>query len=310
MSHVLSVRNLTKQYNKQPSAPAVDGISFFLKQKEILGFLGPNGSGKTTTIQMLLGALLPTSGAIDYFGKDFSAHRTELLQHITFASTYLSMPYILTVQENLDVMGLLYGLTKQESRLRYMPLLERFGVASYLKSRVSSLSAGQVTRLMMVKAFFPKPKVVLLDEPTASLDPDVADEICTFLLEQRDEQETSIIFTSHKMDEVAVVCDRVIFLDQGKIIADDVPQALARKTGDFRLRLVVVEGISRAIAIAEEEKYLHKQEHRFFTVEIPEEKIPQYLNSLSQRGVVYSGIQIQEPSLEDYFLKIARRKRG
>jgi ABC-2 type transport system ATP-binding protein len=306
MSPVLSVRNLTKQYHS--SSLAVDAISFGLKKKEILGFLGPNGSGKTTTIQMLLGALLPTSGVIEYFGKDFAKHRTELLQHITFASTYLSMPYILTVEENLDVMGLLYGLAKKESRRRYLPLLERFGIAKYLNARVASLSAGQVTRLMMVKAFFSKPKVVLLDEPTASLDPDVANEICRFLIEQKEEEETSIIFTSHKMDEVALVCDRVIFLDQGKIIADDVPQALARKTGNFRLRLVLVEGISRAIAIADEEKLTYTQDNRFFTIEMPEEKIPRYLHALSHGGVLYSGIQIQEPSLEDYFLKIARKK--
>lgn len=310
MAHVLQVRDLTKCYPGEPPYLAVNRISFDLKKGEILGFLGPNGSGKTTTIQMLLGTLLTTSGTIHYFDRDFSLHREEILQNISFASTYLSLPYILTVRENLEVLGFLYGLNRKESRRRFEPLLERFGIVKYLNSRVSVLSAGQVTRLMMVKAFFIAPKIVLLDEPTASLDPDISRDICEFLLEQREKTGLSILFTSHKMEEVAKVCDRVIFLDKGKIIADDRPGNLAKKNTFFKVRLVILEDLQKAIDLANQAPYLCRSDHRSIEIEMEEAQIPQYLQRLSQSGVMYSAIQIEEPSLDDYFLKIARNSRA
>lgn len=309
MTSVLKVRDLTKCYPGTPPYIAVNRISFDLNKGEILGFLGPNGSGKTTTIQMLLGTLLKSSGTIHYFDRDFSLYREEVLQNVSFASTYLSLPYILTVSENLEVLGFLYGLSRKESRRKFEPLLERFGIARYRDCRVSVLSAGQVTRLMMVKAFFIDPKIVLLDEPTASLDPDISRDICEFLLEQRTKTGLSILFTSHKMEEVAQVCDRVIFLDKGKIIADDIPENLAKKNAFFRVRLVILEDIQKAIDIAHESKYLCKSDHRTIDVEMEEAQIPQYLQNLSKANVIYSGIQIEEPSLDDYFLKIARKSR-
>ena len=153
MSSVLSVQNLRKIYPKQDRA-AVDGISFALKESEILGLLGPNGSGKTTTIQMLLGTLSSTGGSVVYFGKDFATHRSEILQHVAYASAYTSLPWSLTIEENLLVFGRLYGLHSKESVRRFLPLLERFGIIDKLKARVAALSAGQITRLMLVKAFF------------------------------------------------------------------------------------------------------------------------------------------------------------
>jgi ABC-2 type transport system ATP-binding protein len=309
MTDVLKVRDLTKCYSGTPPYLAVNRISFNLKKGEILGFLGPNGSGKTTTIQMLLGTLLTSSGTIHYFDRDFFLHREEILQRVSFASTYLSLPYILTVAENLEVLGFLYGFSRKESRRRFDPLLERFGITRYRKERVSVLSAGQVTRLMMVKAFFIDPKIVLLDEPTASLDPDISRDICEFLLEQREKTGLSILFTSHKMEEVAQVCDRVIFLDKGKIIADDVPENLAKKNAFFRVRLVILEDMQKAIDIAGRAKYLCKSDHRTITVEMEEAQIAQYLQSLSGANVIYSTIQIEEPSLEDYFLKVVRESR-
>lgn len=309
MEFVLKVEELTKHYPGNPPAKAVDGISFSMKEGEILGFLGPNGSGKTTTIQMLLGTLLKTSGSISYFGKEFYANREKVLGKISFASTYLSLPYILTVAENLEIVGLLYGLSRKESRKRFDVLLERFDILKYRNRLVSVLSAGQLTRLMMVKAFFVEPKIVLLDEPTASLDPEISHDICQFLIEQREKKGLSILFTSHKMEEVSQVCDRVIFLTQGKIIADDSPTALAKQSAVFRARLVVVEKMEKAISIAKERNYLFRSDHRFLEVEMEEEQIPLYLHALSREDVVYSSIQIDEPSLDDYFLKIARRAR-
>lgn len=307
---ILSVKNLKKVFPGEPPVAAVDEISFDLKQGEILGLLGPNGSGKTTTIQMLLGTLTLTSGSIFYFGKDFAQNRSALLQSVSFASTYTSLPHILSVGENLEVFGCLYGLTRKESAKRFDPLLERFGILDKRHQRTGALSAGQTTRLMLVKAFFIEPKIVLLDEPTASLDPDIAKDICAFLLEQKEKKKISILFTSHRMDEVMEVCDRSIFLKQGKIIADDVPEKLARSVSKFRVRLVIVDGLKRTRSIAEALGYPYIIDHKSFEIQMDEGKIPEFLHTLSKADVAYASIQIEEPSLEDFFLQITKRSYG
>ena len=204
--------------------------------------------------------------------------------------------------------GRLYGLSPQESARRFDPLLERFGILDKKKSRVASLSAGQATRLMLIKAFFIQPKIVLLDEPTASLDPDMAKEMCEFILEQRDKMRVSILFTSHKMEEVSILCDRVIFLKKGKIIADDIPKNLAQSVSTFRLRLIIVDGMKRTVHLIEKKMFPYKVEHRSLEISMEEKEIPAFLNSLGQADVSYSNVKIDEPSLEDYFLQIARKK--
>lgn len=309
MTPVLSVTNLQKIYPSNKNHIAVDSISFDLKESEILGLLGPNGSGKTTTIQMLLGTLSVTDGSIEYFGKDFSKHRSEVLQHISYASAYTSLPWTLTAEENLNVFGRMYGLSPKESTERYEPLLYRFGLTDKRNARVSSLSAGQITRLMIVKAFFIQPKIVLLDEPTASLDPDVANEICEFILEQRDQAGLSILFTSHKMEEAAELCDRVVFLKDGKIIANDIPKNLALTVSPFRLRLTIIDGMKRTIGLAEKRGLSYKLDHNLIEIAINENDIPSFLNDIGQAFITYASITIEEPSLEEYFLQIARKKR-
>jgi ABC-2 type transport system ATP-binding protein len=307
MSSVLKVTNLRKKYSsKRGDFMAVDGISFELKKGEILGLLGPNGSGKTTTIQMLLGTLAITSGTIFYFGKDFLKNRSEIMQHVSFASAYTSLPFILTVEENLKCFGRLYGMT--DIRTKIDPLLDRFGLVEKRNAKVSSLSAGQVTRLMLVKAFFTNPQVVLLDEPTASLDPDIAHDVCSFLLEKREKMGLSILFTSHKMDEVAEVCDRVIVLKKGKLIADDLPRNLAKSISSFRLCLTIIDGMKRTISLAEQEKIAFEVTHRTITCSLDEKAIPRFLNLLMKAEISYASIQIEEPTLEDYFLTITGTK--
>lgn len=301
----LSVKKLKKVYGKKNPFTAVDEISFDMAPGEILGLLGANGSGKTTTIQMLLGTLSMTSGSIQYFGKEFPKHRTEILQHVSFASTYTSLPYILTVEENLKCYGYYYGI--KDVAAKTDPLLERFGILDKKKQPVSSLSAGQITRLMLVKAFFTNPKVVLLDEPTASLDPDVSLEVCKFLLEQRDKTGLSILFTSHKMDEVAELCDRTIFLKNGTIIADDLPENLAKSVSLYQLRLTITDGMKRLVSIAKKQNIPHQVEHRFITLSLDEKEIPSFLHTIMTAGISYASIQIEEPSLEDYFLKITEK---
>lgn len=303
MNPVLSVNNLRKTYGKKNAHFAVDGVSFDLNKGEILGLLGPNGSGKTTTIQMLLGTLALTSGSITYFGKDFLKHRSEILQNVSFASTYTSLPFALTVEENLKCFGRLYGFTNILKKID--PLLERFGLSEKRHTKVSALSAGQITRLMLVKAFFTDPKIVLLDEPTASLDPDMAHDVCSFILERREETGLSILFTSHKMEEVSEVCDRVVFLKKGKLIANDIPENLANSISSFRLRLTIIDGMKRTVSLANQEKISFEVSHRTITCSIEERDIPRFINLLMRAGVSYASIQIEEPTLEDYFIRIA-----
>lgn len=309
MSSVLSVQKLTKIYNKKKPFLAVDGISFELRAGEILGLLGPNGSGKTTTIQMLLGTLTPTSGSIVYFGKDFFTHRSASLQHVSFASTYTSLPWILTLAENLKVYGWLYGLDAKESEKRFDPLLERFGLLDKKNKKVVSFSAGQATRAMLVKAFFVRPQIALLDEPTASLDPDVSHEVCHFLLEEREKNGTSILFSSHKMEEVTALCDRAVFLKQGRIVADDVPKKLAQSISSYRVRLVIVDGMKRTEGLLRQKQCSFETNHRTIEASMEEKEIPQFLNALGKLDVSYTNIQIVEPKLEEYFLQLARDKR-
>lgn len=302
---VLTVSCLKKVYPGDPPFVAVDGISFQLHQGEILGLLGSNGAGKTTTIQMLLSTLSPSSGSIVYFGKDFVLHRSAILEQVAFASTYASMPYNLTVDQNLDVFSRLYGLSPQESKQRISLLLERFGIADKRKESVSRLSAGQVTRLMLVKAFMIRPRVALLDEPTASLDPDIAKDVVAFVLEHRREYGTSILYTSHNMAEVSEVCDRVLFMQRGRIVADDLPQNLARSVLTSKVRLQVGDGLKRTLGIATQLGLRYQVDHRTIELELDEEQISSLLSALAQAGVIYTHIQIVQPTLEDYFLHMS-----
>lgn len=307
MTAILSVESLCKRYQGKREHLAVDHISFKLNQGEILGFLGPNGSGKTTTIQMLLGTLSKTSGKIIYFGKDFETNRSETLNQISYASAYTSLPWALTLEENLNVFGYLYGFDRSESEKLYTPLLKRFGMDHLKKYSISSLSAGQVTKLMLVKAFFIEPKIVLLDEPTASLDPEMANEICDFILEERKRRGLSILFTSHKMEECATLCDRIIFLKNGKILADDTPKNLAKSIRGYRIKLLIVDGMKRLINLLESRKISFKLDNRNIEVNLEEENIPNLLHELSSKSIQYSSIKIEEPSLEDYFLQMSKR---
>ncbi len=309
-SAVLSVRDLRKVYpaKKAPPFVAVDGISFDLKKGEILGLLGPNGAGKTTTIQMLMSTLKPTSGVISYFGKNLKTHRSEVLKDVAFASTYVSLPWNLTIDQNLEVFGRLFGRAKKDWQKRKNELLERFGIYKKRGELVSRLSAGQITRLMLVKAFMVFPLIVLLDEPTASLDPDVAKDVCDFVLEQRDQMGVSILFTSHNMLEISEVCDRVLFLEKGKIIADDLPYNLARSVATSKVELVIGDGMKRAVATAEKLQLPHQVEHRMIQIHVDEKQIATLLSALADMKVSYTHITIIQPTLSDYFLHIAARQ--
>lgn len=310
MTSILKVTNLAKIYEPQKKGEkpfvAVDNISFELKHGEILGLLGANGAGKSTTISMLLGVLTPTSGQVTVMGKDFESNRSEILEHVTFASTYVKMPWRLTVMENLRIYGLMYGVAGEVFDRRVKKFLDRFGVWEQRNKTMNHLSAGQVTRVMLAKAFIPHPKIVLLDEPTASLDPEIAHQIRGFIKEQQKEFETSILYTSHNMDEVADVCDRVMFLKQGKIVAVDTPEKLANSVSIARMRLQVKDGLKRIAKLADKLKYQSEIKGREIEVVLDEHAVAEFLSKLAKQNISYTQISIAKPTLEDYFLSMTR----
>lgn len=289
----------------QQSFTAVNNISFSIEPGEIVGLLGPNGSGKTTTMQMLLGTLTPTSGKIEYFGKEFEGHRSEILQEIGFASSYLKLAPRLTIWENLDVFGRLYGLEHKERAQAIEKFLKFFGMWEIRNKEVGVLSAGQTTRVMLAKAFLAKPKIVLLDEPTASLDPDIAYDIRKFILKQRQDNGVSILIASHNMDEVSQLCDRVLVLKNGNILASDTPAALAARITTARVRLTIEEGLQEAIQYATAHNLTYVATNTGIAIEIDEQKVAALLISLARANITYTNIVIEKPTLEDYFLHIA-----
>jgi ABC-2 type transport system ATP-binding protein len=233
---ILEVGNLTKRFG---DSTAVDGISFDIRPGEILGLLGPNGAGKTTTIQMLLGLVTPTAGSIHMFGKDLARHREEILQQVNFSSTYISMPYSLTIEENLWVVAKLYGMT--DIRRRIDEVLKKVEMEDSRTKVTRKLSSGQMTRLALAKAILTEPKILFLDEPTASLDPDIAHKIRALLKEVRQSAGLSVLYTSHNMKEMEEMSDRIIFLQKGKIVAQGTAQEITQRFGQRDLEDVFLK---------------------------------------------------------------------
>jgi ABC-2 type transport system ATP-binding protein len=225
LKSIVEVRGLTKVFNTFKKA--VDGISFDMFEGEILGLIGPNGAGKTTTLQMLLGLTTPTGGQIRIFGLDIKTDREEILRQVNFSSSYISLPYSLTVEENLIVFSRLYGVKKYRERIT--ELLATFEIEEIRHTPTRRLSSGQITRVCLCKALLNSPRVLFLDEPTASLDPDIADKTRHLLKKIRGEQGLSILYTSHNMKEMEEMCDRVIFMDKGRIIAMGDPASIMRE---------------------------------------------------------------------------------
>lgn len=310
---ILSVKHLTKIFSSgwPPFTPsksftAVNDISFDLKHGEILGFLGHNGAGKTTTIQMLLGTLTPTSGTITYFGKDFATHRIDILKKVSTASGYDKLHARLTVWENLDVVGRIYNIAHDQRLAQIESVLKSFDMWSMRDKEMGSLSAGQTTRVMLAKAFLPNPEIVILDEPTASLDPHSAHEVRKFILEVKKQKGVSILFTSHNMEEVTQVCDRVLVLKDGAIIANSTPEKLATSVRTAHVHLHITQGLEILEQLLNSSYFNFTRERNDVSIVIDEQKIADLLSILAENKIKYSQISIDKPSLEDYFLTLAK----
>lgn len=305
-NNVLEVKNLTKKFNSRLGEfTAVDNISFSIKDGEILGLLGPNGAGKTTTIQMLLGVMEPTSGEIKYFGKNFKKHREEILQDVNFSSSYISLPRWFTILEILEVFARLYEIPDRKKRIE--KLLKEFEIEDLKNKQFYMLSAGEKTRLLLTKAFLNYPKIILLDEPTASLDVEIAVKVREFLKKEKAKYNVSMLFTSHNMSEVEEMCDRVMILNHGKIIADDDPESLARSISDAEIELFVKRDAEKLITLLQKTEMPFEQNKFNFRIVIDEKRIAEFLMLLAEEKIEYEEISINKPDLEDYFLQTIGR---
>ena len=236
MKNSIEVINLSKSYKTKK---AVNNINFKIDENEIVGLLGPNGCGKTTTIGMILGLLKPTSGQVLINGKNIENNKISILHKMNFISPYIELPKKLTVKQNLIVYGKLYNIQNLNQRINF--LSEKLRLGDLLDKITGELSSGQKNRVSLAKALINDPTVLLLDEPTAALDPETADFIRTFLEKYKEEKKISVLLASHNMDEVKRLCNSVMMMKDGNIVDSGTPEDLIEKYGQKNLEEVFLE---------------------------------------------------------------------
>jgi len=303
MEDILVVKNLVKKFGR---FNAVDNISFSIKEGEILGLLGPNGAGKSTTIQMLLGLTVPTSGSIRYFGKNFFIHKQEILARINYTSAFNELQNRTTVFQNLLVFAKLYQVKNPKKKI--IELVEYFQIMHLLKERFRELSTGQKTRINFIKSLLNDPEIILMDEPTAGLDPDIADKTMSLIEDMKRKKQTTILYTSHDMREISRICDRVIFLNHGKIAAIDTPLNLTKKIESTTLRLTY-DSDKKIL-----KKYLTDNDYEYVfedknvvLVKTKEQYVPKIIFGITNHDIWITDIEIEKPTLEDVFLQISKQ---
>jgi len=232
----IEVNNLAKRFK---NALAVNNISFKINKGTIIGLLGPNGCGKSTTIGMMLGLIKPTSGTVVINGQNIENNRTSLLEKMNFISPYIELPKKLTVEENLKVYGRLYGVKNLEDKIS--EIMEKLNLTEFKKRKTGELSSGQKNRVSLAKALVNDPEILLLDEPTASLDPDVGDNIRTFIEDFASKKGATILLASHNMNEVERLCHEVMMMKDGKIIDKGKSSDLINKHGRKNLEEVFLK---------------------------------------------------------------------
>jgi ABC-2 type transport system ATP-binding protein len=244
-SSVLSVEHLAKSFG---SLRAVDDVSFHVSPGEILGLLGPNGAGKTTTINMVLGVLEPTAGRIAIQGRDLRTDRSAALAGTNFAAVYAPLPGNLTVEQNLRVFGMIYDVADLDGRIER--LLADYDLAKFRRTKAGVLSSGEQTRLTLAKAMLNRPRLLLLDEPTASIDPSAARDIRAGIAGFVESGHCGVLWTSHNMYEVEAVCDRVLFLSHGRIVLEGDPKNLPGEHGVETLDDLFVSVANEALRVS------------------------------------------------------------
>lgn len=236
MTSILEVQNLRKKFGDEV---AVEDLSFTIQRGEILGLLGVNGAGKTTAMNMILGLTSPTSGSVSAFGLTMPKHRNKILRRCNFCSAYAPLPSNLLVWQNLLIFAMIYGVKRPQQRIA--ELLELMEIP-HLRDRVTGqLSAGESTRVNLCKALINSPELLMLDEPTASLDPDITDKVRKILRKIQREQGIAMLYTSHNMDDIEEVCDRVIFIHKGRVITEGTPKEVVERSSHESLEEIFIE---------------------------------------------------------------------
>ncbi len=298
----LEVASLTKKYGE---FTAVNGVSFVVPRGAVIGLLGPNGAGKTTTIQMLMGITTPTSGTISYFGQDFTKHKQACLQRINYTSAYNHLQERISVEENLLVFARLYEV--DNARAKIAEMAEFFGITDLMDVRFRHLSAGQQTRVNIAKALLNDPELVMMDEPTASLDPDIRDKVMELIEKLRAERGISLLYTSHNMDEVSRLCDEVIFLDHGNIVRQASPQQMALDVHEPSI-VVYFDGDATALAKHFADIGVNAEVDKgTATLSMQAKELPRIIGSLDAVSeITINDIEIRRPNLEEAFLHYTR----
>lgn len=301
---VLRVSNLTKDYGV---FRAVDNISFEIKAGQILGLLGPNGAGKSTTIQMLIGITEPTAGQISYFGLDFKKHRRQCLGRINYTSAYSSLQWRISVKESLLVFAGLYDI--KEPHAKMAGLLEYFEISHLANQKYGKLSAGEKTRVGLVKSLLNDPELILMDEPTASLDPDIADKTLSLIEDLRSRRNLSILFTSHNMAEVERVCDEVAFLSKGQIVSHATPANHTKRFNEVEVGLNFrgEKAELEKLLIAADVSYNFLAPNHVF-LKTTKSKVGELIAAVEAKSFKIVDVEVRRPDLEDVFLEIARSK--
>ena len=296
MSVVLRAIGLGKRFD---GVTALECLDLTIERGEVVGLLGPNGAGKTTTVNLVLGLLQPTAGRVELFGEDLARARSRLLKRVNFASAYAGLPRDLTIEENLRVFAHLYEV--DDARRKIGALLEQLDLAALAGRRVWHLSAGQRMRVVLAKALLSEPELLLLDEPTASLDPVTATRIRADLGRYAAAGRT-LLWTSHNMAEVERHCTRVVFMNRGRAVLDGPPRELARHAGRVLVRIRPRDPLPTPLA----GRFEQETGDGWLRAEAADEGEAAELVALSQQAVGLDGVELRHPTLEDVFLMLAR----
>jgi ABC-2 type transport system ATP-binding protein len=305
--NALTVKNLIKTYKtKSGKIKAVDNISFSVKKGEIFGLLGVNGAGKSTTISILTGLQHADSGEVKIFGKDYKKHEEEIKLRSNVATAYYTLSFNLTVKQNLQVYARLYNVKNRNEKIA--ELLEKFMMTKHLNSRVRALSSGEKTRLSLIKSLLNDPELLFLDECTVGLDPDMAEVTRDLLQQHNKETGCTIIFTSHYMQEVERLCDRIAFMDEGKIVKIGTSKDLLKELEFQKIHLHFSHGIRKAKELLNKENIKFAEHKGILTFQLKNEQKLLYniLEKFTKANIPFDDIQLDKPTLEDYFLKRAR----
>lgn len=301
----ITLKNITKTYfSRKNTVHSLSGISFTVRKGEIVGLLGPNGAGKTTTINILAGLLRQDQGDVLILGKDPWIHHNEIRPQINIATAYQPLSDILTCYRNLKVYANLYGLDNIDQRIN--TVAKKFGMDSFLHQKAGNLSSGQQTRLILAKCFMTQPKIILMDECTVGLDPDIAAQVRKEIIAYKNEHDCALLFTSHNMDEVEQLCDRVAILNNGIIHAIDSPENLAASLKEKYIILYDISNQEQLTKTLSAQKISWTVEkHNALKIHVKDEPVEYIMKIIFKSDIHYQDLIVEKSDLEDYFLSVA-----